>query len=114
MNINIYKTKEELSDKLSNYIINNHLNNSIALSGGSTPLLLFKNLNKKLAKHQELNTKRAAARPIKRTALAAPSPAARFAPALAVPRVPSPAPPICGTCAARSTVAGCTTPATSR
>ena len=49
MNINIYKTKEELSDKLSKYIINNHLNNSIALSGGSTPLLLFKNLNKKLA-----------------------------------------------------------------
>ena len=57
MNINIYKTKEELSDKLSKYIINNHLNNSIALSGGSTPLLLFKNLNKKLAKYKELNTK---------------------------------------------------------
>jgi len=57
MNINIYKTKEELSGKLSDYIINTHLNNSIALSGGSTPLLLFKNLNKKLAKHRKLSTK---------------------------------------------------------
>ena len=51
MNINIYKTKEELSDKLSDYIIKAHLNNSIALSGGSTPILLFKNLNNKLANH---------------------------------------------------------------
>ena len=57
MNINIYKTKEELSDKLSDYIIKAHLNNSIALSGGSTPILLFKNLNNKLANHKELNTK---------------------------------------------------------
>ena len=57
MDINIYKTKEELSDKLSDYIIKAHLNNSIALSGGSTPILLFKNLNNKLANHKELNTK---------------------------------------------------------
>lgn len=57
MNINIYKTKEELSDKLSDHIINTHLNNTIALSGGSTPLLLFKNLNNKLSEHKELNTK---------------------------------------------------------
>ena len=57
MNINIYKTKEELSDKLSDYIIQNHLNGSIALSGGSTPLLLFKDLSKKLKERRNLNTK---------------------------------------------------------
>ena len=57
MNINIYKTKEELSDKLSDYIIQNRLNGSIALSGGSTPLLLFKDLSKKLKERRNLNTK---------------------------------------------------------
>ena len=57
MNINIYKTKEELSDKLSDYIIKNHLDSSIALSGGSTPLLLFKSLSDKLSSSIDLNTK---------------------------------------------------------
>ena len=57
MNINIYKTKEELSDKLSDYVINNHLDNSIAISGGSTPLLLFKSLSTKLSSSKNLDTK---------------------------------------------------------
>jgi len=57
MNINIFKTKEELSDKLSGYIINHHLNGSIALSGGSTPLLLFKDLSRKLNDTKAPNTK---------------------------------------------------------
>ena len=57
MNINIYKTKEEVSDKLSDHILKNHINNSIALSGGSTPLLLFKDLAKKLSERRDLNTK---------------------------------------------------------
>lgn len=48
MDINIYKTPEELADKLADHIINNHLNKNIALSGGSTPLNLFKALSKKL------------------------------------------------------------------
>ena len=48
MNINIYKTKEELSDNLSDYIINNHMNSSIAISGGSSPKILFKKLSEKL------------------------------------------------------------------
>jgi len=48
MDINIYKTPEELNDKLADHIINNHLNKNIALSGGSTPLNLFKALSKKL------------------------------------------------------------------
>ena len=57
MNINIYKTKEELADKLSGYIINHHLDSSIALSGGSTPLLLFKDLSRKLNDRKAPNTK---------------------------------------------------------
>ena len=57
MNIKIFKTKEELSDKLSDYIIKNHLDSSIALSGGSTPLLLFKSLSNKLSSSIDLNTK---------------------------------------------------------
>tara|TARA_B100000902_G_scaffold400056_1_gene475299 strand:+ start:10219 stop:10956 length:738 start_codon:yes stop_codon:yes gene_type:complete len=57
MNINIYKTKEELSDKLSNYIIENHLESSIALSGGSTPILLFKSIKDKLSEFHNLKTK---------------------------------------------------------
>ena len=57
MNINIYKTKEELSDKLSDYVINNHLDSSIAISGGSTPLLLFKSLSTKLSSSKNLDTK---------------------------------------------------------
>ena len=48
MDINIFKTKEELSDKLSDYIINHHLDSSIALSGGRSPKLLFKDLSEKL------------------------------------------------------------------
>ena len=48
MDINIYKTPEELADKLADHIINTHLNKNIALSGGSTPLNLFKALSKKL------------------------------------------------------------------
>ena len=48
MDINIYKTSDELADKLSDHIINNYLNKNIALSGGSTPLKLFKILSKKL------------------------------------------------------------------
>ena len=47
MNINIYKTKEELSDNLSDYIIKNHMNSSIAISGGSSPKILFKTLSEK-------------------------------------------------------------------
>ena len=57
MNINIYKNKEEVSNKLSDHIIKNHINNSIALSGGSTPLLLFKSLSRKLSSSKNLNTK---------------------------------------------------------
>ena len=57
MNINIFKTKEELSEKLSGYIINHHLDSSIALSGGSTPLLLFKDLSRKLNDRKAPNTK---------------------------------------------------------
>mgnify|MGYP001195038641 CR=1 FL=1 len=57
MNIKIFKTKEELSDKLSDYIIDNYLDSSIALSGGITPLLLFKSLSDKLSSSINLNTK---------------------------------------------------------
>ena len=57
MNINIYKTKEELSDKLSNYIIKNHINSSIAISGGSSPKILFKTLSEKLKIKTNIDTK---------------------------------------------------------
>ena len=57
MNINIYKTKEELSDKLSNYIIKNHINSSIAISGGSSPKILFKTLSEKLKIKINIDTK---------------------------------------------------------
>ena len=48
MDINIYKTSDELAEKLSDHIINKYLDKNIALSGGSTPLKLFKSLSKKL------------------------------------------------------------------
>ena len=48
MDINIYKTSDELAEKLSDHIINKYLDKSIALSGGSTPLKLFRALSKKL------------------------------------------------------------------
>ena len=57
MNINIYKTKEELSDNLSDYIINNHMNSSIAISGGSSPKILFKTLSEKLKIKTNIDTK---------------------------------------------------------
>ena len=57
MNIKIYKTKEELSDKLSDYIIKNHINSSIAISGGNSPKILFKTLSEKLKKNINLDTK---------------------------------------------------------
>jgi len=57
MNINIYKTKEELCDKLSDYLINNHLDSSIAISGGSSPKILFNTLSEKLNKKSNLETK---------------------------------------------------------
>ena len=57
MDINIFKTIEEVSDNLSNHIINKHLESSIALSGGSTPLLLFRSLSSKLSNSKNLNTK---------------------------------------------------------
>lgn len=57
MNINIYKTKEELSDNLSDYIINNHMNSSIAISGGSSPKILFKTLSEKLKIKINIDTK---------------------------------------------------------
>ena len=57
MNIKIYKTKEELSDKLSDYIIKNHINSSIAISGGSSPKILFRTLSEKLKKNINLDTK---------------------------------------------------------
>ena len=46
MDINIYKTSDELAEKLADHIINKYLNKNIALSGGSTPLKLFKVLSK--------------------------------------------------------------------
>lgn len=57
MNINIYKTKEELSDNLSDYIIKNHMNSSIAISGGSSPKILFKTLSEKLKIKINIHTK---------------------------------------------------------
>ena len=57
MNINIYKTKEELSDNLSDYIIKNHMNSSIAISGGSSPKILFKTLSEKLKIKTNIDTK---------------------------------------------------------
>ena len=57
MDINIFETKEEVSDNLSNRIIKKHLEGSIALSGGSTPLLLFRSLSSKLSSSNSLNTK---------------------------------------------------------
>ena len=57
MNINIYKTKEELSDNLSDYIIKNHMNSSIAISGGSSPKILFKTLSEKLKIKINIDTK---------------------------------------------------------
>ena len=57
MNINIYKSKEELSDKLSDYLINNHLDSKIAISGGSSPIILFNKLSQKLNNESNLETK---------------------------------------------------------
>ena len=57
MDINIFKTIEEVSDNLSNHIIKKHLEGSIALSGGSTPLLLFRSLSSKLSSSNNFNTK---------------------------------------------------------
>lgn len=57
MNINIYKSKEELSDKLSDYLINNHLDSKIAISGGSSPKILFNKLSQKLNNESNLETK---------------------------------------------------------
>ena len=48
MNIYIYKTPDELADKLADHIISKYLSKNIALSGGSTPLKLFIALSKKI------------------------------------------------------------------
>lgn len=58
MNIYIYKSEDEVSDHLSNYIIDNFIDNkNIALSGGSTPIKLFKVLAKKLINYKKINSK---------------------------------------------------------
>lgn len=56
MDIYIYKTSDELADKLADHIITKYLNKNIALSGGSTPIKLFKALSNKLEKlNNEIN-----------------------------------------------------------
>ena len=56
MNIKIYKTSKELSNKLSDYIIKKFIkkNKNIAFSGGSTPIQLFKYLSQKINPKQKL------------------------------------------------------------
>ena len=52
MDIKIYKTSEELAENLSDYIIDHFIlkHKNIAISGGSTPIELFKSISQKLGK----------------------------------------------------------------
>jgi len=56
MDIKIYKTSNELSENLSDYIINHFIlkDKNIAISGGSTPIELFKSLSQKLGKSKRI------------------------------------------------------------
>ena len=55
MNIKIFNTPEQVSNELSSYIINNYIlrKKNIAISGGSTPIMLFKEISKKLTKKKK-------------------------------------------------------------
>ena len=57
MDIKIYKTSNELSENLSDYIINHFIlkHKNIAISGGSTPIELFKSLSQKLGKSKRID-----------------------------------------------------------
>ena len=56
MDIKIYKTSEELAEKLSDYIIDHFIlkHKNIAISGGSTPIELFKSISQKLGKSKRI------------------------------------------------------------
>ena len=59
MNIKIFNTPEQVSNELSSYIINNYIlrKKNIAISGGSTPIMLFKEISKKLTKKKKIESK---------------------------------------------------------
>ena len=58
MNIKIFNTPEQVSNELSSYIINNYIlrKKNIAISGGSTPIMLFKEISKKLTKKKKIES----------------------------------------------------------
>ena len=58
MNIKIFKTPKQVSDKLSSYIISNYIlsKKNIAISGGSTPIMLFEEISKKLKKKEKIES----------------------------------------------------------
>ena len=58
MNIKIFKTPKQVSDELSSYIISNYIlsKKNIAISGGSTPIMLFEEISKKLKKKEKIES----------------------------------------------------------
>ena len=58
MNIKIFNTPEQVSNELSSYIINNYIlrKKNIAISGVSTPIMLFKEISKKLTKKKKIES----------------------------------------------------------
>jgi len=58
MNIKIFKTLKQVSDELSSYIISNYIlsKKNIAISGGSTPIMLFEEISKKLKKKEKIES----------------------------------------------------------
>ena len=58
MNIKIFKTPKQVSDELSSYIISNYIlsRKNIAISGGSTPIMLFEEISKKLKKKKKIES----------------------------------------------------------
>ena len=58
MNIKIFNTPEQVSNELSSYIISKYIlrGKNIAISGGSTPIMLFKEISKKLTKKEKIES----------------------------------------------------------
>ena len=58
MNIKIFNTPKQVSNELSSYIISKYIlrRKNIAISGGSTPIMLFKEISKKLKKTEKIES----------------------------------------------------------
>ena len=58
MNIKIFNTPKQVSNELSSYIISKYIlrRKNIAMSGGSTPIMLFKEISKKLKKTEKIES----------------------------------------------------------